>query len=201
MFVKDTAGRYRLANAAHRRQLGLGSSEELAHRTVIDMAPGDWARREADEDREVIESGTPVLDREQEIQLGIERIRLVTSKVPVTEPGGVVVGLVGVTRDVTTTREAEEARRIIDQQLQETQKLESLGVLAGGIAHDFNNLLTGVLGQHQPCASPARQPGRRPPRTWTASRRPPCGRPTSASRCWPTPARGASTSSASTSER
>ena len=146
VFVKDTAGRYRLANAAHRRQLGLGSSEELAHRTVIDMAPGDWARREADEDREVIESGTPVLDREQEIQLGIDRVRLVTSKVPVSEPGGAVVGLVGVTRDVTTTREAEEARRLIDQQLQETQKLESLGVLAGGIAHDFNNLLTGVLG-------------------------------------------------------
>ena len=70
VFVKDTAGRYRLANAAHRRQLGLGSSEELAHRTVIDMAPGDWAQREADEDREVIESGTPILDREQEIQLG-----------------------------------------------------------------------------------------------------------------------------------
>ena len=146
VFVKDTAGRYRLANAAHRRQLGLGSSEELAHRTVIDMAPGDWAQREADEDREVIESGTPVLDREQEIQLGIDRVRLVTSKVPVSEPGGGVVGLVGVTRDVTTTREAEEARRILDQQLQETQKLESLGVLAGGIAHDFNNLLTGVLG-------------------------------------------------------
>jgi two-component system, cell cycle sensor histidine kinase and response regulator CckA len=146
VFVKDTAGRYRLANAAHRRQLGLGSSEELAHRTVIDMAPGEWAQREAAEDREVIESRTPILDREQEIQLGIDRVRLVTSKVPVSEPDGVVVGLVGVTRDVTTTREAEEARRILDQQLQETQKLESLGVLAGGIAHDFNNLLTGVLG-------------------------------------------------------
>ena len=110
------------------------------------MAPGDWARREAEEDRGVIETGTPVLDREQEIQLGIDRVRIVTSKVPVSEPGGGVVALVGVTRDVTTTREAEEARRLIDQQLQETQKLESLGVLAGGIAHDFNNLLTGVLG-------------------------------------------------------
>ena len=160
VFVKDTAGRYRLANAAHRRQLGLGSSEELAHRTVLEMAPGEWAQHEADEDREIIESGTPVLDREQEIQLGIDRVRLVTSKVPVSEPGGGVVGLVGMTRDVTTTREAEEARRILDQQLQETQKLESLGVLAGGIAHDFNNLLTGVLGNISLAAPPARQPGR-----------------------------------------
>jgi two-component system, cell cycle sensor histidine kinase and response regulator CckA len=146
VFVKDTAGRYRLANAAHRRQLGLGSSEELAHRTVMDLAPGDWARLETEEDRRVIETATPVLGREHTIQVGMDSVRLVTSKVPVSEPGGVVIGLVGLTRDVTAAHEAEQARRLLDQQLQETQKLESLGVLAGGIAHDFNNLLTGVLG-------------------------------------------------------
>jgi PAS domain S-box-containing protein len=146
VFVKDTAGRYRLANAAHRRQLGVATSEELAHRTVGELVPGDWAASEAEEDRRVIESKTPVLDREHDIDTGTDVIRLVTSKVPVSDPRGAVVGLVGVTRDVTAAREAEQARRVLDQQLQETQKLESLGVLAGGIAHDFNNLLTGVLG-------------------------------------------------------
>ncbi len=49
-------------------------------------------------------------------------------------------------RDITVRRRAIEERQAIEHKMQESQKLESLGVLAGGIAHDFNNLLTGILG-------------------------------------------------------
>jgi PAS domain S-box-containing protein len=52
----------------------------------------------------------------------------------------------GTVMDVTAQHLAAEEKAGIERKLQETQKLESLGVLAGGIAHDFNNLLTGILG-------------------------------------------------------
>ena len=60
------------------------------------------------------------------------------------QPG--VRGLVITARDITDRVRATAERQALEVRVQQTQKLESLGVLAGGIAHDFNNLLTGVLG-------------------------------------------------------
>ncbi|MCK4505008.1 MAG: PAS domain S-box protein [Candidatus Aegiribacteria sp.] len=54
--------------------------------------------------------------------------------------------VVAVIRDVTERKNAEDERRLLQAQVQHSQKLESLGVLAGGIAHDFNNILMTILG-------------------------------------------------------
>ena len=52
----------------------------------------------------------------------------------------------GFITDITERKVADEALHAYERKIQETQKLESLGILAGGIAHDFNNILTGILG-------------------------------------------------------
>ncbi len=67
------------------------------------------------------------------------------------DASGRIVRLYGSFQDITARKEDEAAREEFQGKLLETQKLESLGVLAGGVAHDFNNLLTAVLANAQLC--------------------------------------------------
>jgi PAS domain S-box-containing protein len=72
--------------------------------------------------------------------------RMMCARGTVAGPDDGRVGhLLGVQLDVTDRHQAEDERRKLHARLLESQKLESLGLLAGSIAHDFNNLLSGVL--------------------------------------------------------
>jgi signal transduction histidine kinase/CheY-like chemotaxis protein len=73
------------------------------------------------------------------------RITLEVGKRPIYR-AGILVGVQGIARDITERKQSEAQRLAMERNLQESQKLESLGVMAGGIAHDFNNLLTAILG-------------------------------------------------------
>lgn len=54
--------------------------------------------------------------------------------------------IIGVTRDITERKKAEEEKKKLEAQLAQSQKMEVVGRLAGGVAHDFNNMLSVILG-------------------------------------------------------
>ncbi len=57
--------------------------------------------------------------------------------------------LIAIIRDISARKASEKERRVLEDQLQQARKLESIGTLAGGIAHDFNNILSVIIGYTQ----------------------------------------------------
>ena len=72
-------------------------------------------------------------------------VHAITYKIADPETGTLQL-LANVSQDITSRKQAEEEKRILEERLQHADKMEAIGTLAGGIAHDFNNLLMGIQG-------------------------------------------------------
>jgi two-component system, cell cycle sensor histidine kinase and response regulator CckA len=69
----------------------------------------------------------------------------------VRDSHGEAVGYLGLVRDITERKRAEQEQAGLREQLAQSRKLESVGRLAGGVAHDFNNLIMGIMGYVDMC--------------------------------------------------
>ena len=108
IYAKDLSCRKTLANMAEVRYLGVRSEAEALGKNDFDSYPEETARRFFDDDRHVMKTGEPVLNREEYLTDADGRKRcLLTCKIPLRNKEGQIVGLVGIGRDITDRKQME----------------------------------------------------------------------------------------------
>ena len=109
LYAKDTKGRFMAANDVVARDNGLKRAEELIGKTDFDLFPADVAQGFFDVEQEIIASGKPMVDMEE---LRVDESGgtkwLLTTKVPMKDDRGEIVGLIGVARNITERKRAEQ---------------------------------------------------------------------------------------------
>jgi PAS domain S-box-containing protein len=126
VFVKDRAGRYLLCNEAAQRVIGK-SADELIGQTDRVAFPPEIAERLMSMDREILESGIMSNHEEQVTTMGGETLVFMVAKGVVRDRDGLVVGLYGISRDVTKQRRDEEQLQRHRVMLQRTSRLAKVG--------------------------------------------------------------------------
>ncbi len=134
IYFKDSDSRFVLINKALAAVLGMSDPAQAFGRTDFDFYTAEHARATFDVEQAIVRSGQPIVDLEEMETWPDGRVIWVsTTKMPLRDDTGAVVGTFGISKDITERRQAQA-------QIIQAQRLESLGTLAGGIAHQFNNI-------------------------------------------------------------
>ncbi len=139
IYFKDRESRFIRVNAAMSRWAGFPDPAALVGKSDFDLFTAEHARPAYEAEQRIITTGEPLLDfEEKETWPDGHSTWVSTTKLPLRDLAGAVIGTFGISHDITARKRAEAEKRELEAQLNFAQKLESVGRLSAGIAHEIN---------------------------------------------------------------
>lgn len=136
IYFKDRDSKFVRINPELARSLGLPDPIDAVGKSDADYFGPSHARETWEAEQNLLATGQPIVAMEANEIWPDGKTRWVsTTKVPMRDEHGKIVGLVGISRDTTESKQLE-------MQFLRAQRMEAMGMLCGGVAHDLNNILS-----------------------------------------------------------
>lgn len=145
IYFKDTKSRFIKTSKALAMRLGLKNPDDAIGKTDFDFFPREKAREFFEDEQRIIQTGEPLINKvEKQVMASGETGWASTTKVPLRDRCGIIVGIVGINRDITELKLAEQKIETINRELREASRQAGMAEVATGVLHNVGNVLNSV---------------------------------------------------------
>ena len=145
IFIKDTQSRVVIDNVAHAQLLGLSNPAEAVGKTDLDCLPREQAGKFYTAEQELVSRGTEYEAEETILDVRTGESRwLRTTKVPLRDSSGKIIGLAGINRDITERKKWEAEAESLHRKLVEASRHAGMAEVATSVLHNVGNVLNSV---------------------------------------------------------